>query len=1852
MAQLEKEFAQTRIVKDGRVCFESTRNLVVAAFRQPSSRANDPDTHTHGVVMNMTFDENNLARSLASDIHGNQGVVEQIRRNIIYCGLIYRTQLANMLKEKGYQLEEVGDGLFEITGFSKEVLKEFSTRREEIEEYMETHGLSGAKAASMVAKITRNSKEEHDINVLRKDWANRAELLGFDAAEFVKDALKPKEPKGLLDSFKDYVYNKFYQERDLEQIKAIEAVDVAIEIISQKTSVFDARKLREFALKHTLTSPQIVSFSAIDKVINEKIQSQALYTGTDVYTKQQVLTTPWLLTLEAETLARIEVNKGTVTPITSKKEVVDFQKNYEDRAKFPLTSSQTQAMIHFLTNDDRYMAIQGYAGVGKTTMLKLTKEIAENAGFKLRGIAITSPAAKELSVKGGIKSDVFPIVHSELLRASKFELKKTIFIVDEASMLSSPQGHELIKLIEQKGARLYLVGDDAQLPSTKNGRAFGLSQEYGIKTSKMVDTIRQTNESLKNAVNHARSGEIYDALEKINEVRELSTHDKRILRMANSYIELSAHVRENTLLFAPTHANRREITQIIRKELKKEGVISESQTLLPVLRSKDIEEIQLHYAQYYAKGDVIRFNNPSSRHNIKAGEYLTVEKAHVHKNNELTLIRENGSKLNYKLNDLPRYRSTRAGFERHIEVYTQAQLELADGDKIQWTKNFKKEGISNSERATISRITAEEITVTLDNGDNKTLPMNHSVLKHVDHGYVFTNIKVQGKDKLYGVGLIESGNKPSATLRNFYVQISRAISHMKLITDDKQRLTRALEENDDTKKSAIEYVSTSTLAAHQDRFKAQSKTISIDAIIAKKAGKEEALIQKIDKAEQFRSFKEQGFQAKSAKIAYELVSNNDSYRLAKSRLGYGYQVYRKEALHLATTKLCKDLSIEEKEKLNTVRNYVRLNTATKKAWQQALKINPTPFNKDAAMSTASQRNMLAHKIATDIESYKPYLKHFSIGELNRLGLPQHLYTKESKASVLKLSKLTKQAATHEIASCVESYFSIPSRPSSMAFNIKTNSKIAHPYLIKLSKEQGSSVDLLWKEINVKAKEHTDLLFKETLPASHKKAFEMLQTFQSLRYEKARLLASNDNKLSKDELLKPEISMRLNQIATKQNEIAARVIQDINANASLAYFKIDVSKLNIGATKHQCRENVVHFLSSKSNFKERLSTAKLISDDLKAHYPFIKELNVDTKSLNKFIRYSGHQELYAQLSDAEVSDYKKVLSYKYESKKASSVWKTIYELKNSPIKPPKELYDKAFDATSKRDLAALALTDLNRFGVILEKEHVSSEKIQMHALAHKARVAEIKQLNQEQGRFLTSITEKESTMSRKGVESWYTGWSEISAKANKIQSSSPIYQAALKECPLHASTPNLKQQELVFKYELDSKVSTPIKPIKNSYQSVDITATNEMLMANPEKTYQAIFGEPKQTSSKEMRFGGGLIVSLKGGKSGMWFDFSAAQGGGPIQAIMRERGVEFKEALHIATEMAGTQKTPIYSTISPYVKPKEYSEKQELKNKIKSALSIANGTRPLLGTLGETYLKEHRKIDNPCRLNVKFWPKGARWLDINDEGKLYERVNKIPAIVIAAQNAKQEITGVQRIYLDEKSAGKNTFMGNAKLSKGHMKGSAGVIQIGIKNGEVYIAEGPETAASIAMARPKATVLTSCGIANIQNLGKLIKVFEPNRVIIAGDNDGDSKTLDTTKMAALSLKKEGIKSEIVLPKKIEGLDKTDWNDVLKTEGVKSVSNQLNFDKLNNNKEPLVSENEISKYLISEKILLKENYDLQKKHGYNIGNILENNLHIKEQIDISNKNIMDIYNKSVKDISNKNETYLNKKDIDLEL
>src|SRR3546814_15397085 len=57
IAHVEKHMAATRIRDGGTVSRQATSNLVVASFQHGTSRAQDPQLHTHNVIMNATRGE-------------------------------------------------------------------------------------------------------------------------------------------------------------------------------------------------------------------------------------------------------------------------------------------------------------------------------------------------------------------------------------------------------------------------------------------------------------------------------------------------------------------------------------------------------------------------------------------------------------------------------------------------------------------------------------------------------------------------------------------------------------------------------------------------------------------------------------------------------------------------------------------------------------------------------------------------------------------------------------------------------------------------------------------------------------------------------------------------------------------------------------------------------------------------------------------------------------------------------------------------------------------------------------------------------------------------------------------------------------------------------------------------------------------------------------------------------------------------------------------------------------------------------------------------------------------------------------------------------------------------------------------------------------------------------------------------------------------------------------------------------------------------------------------------------------------------------------------------------------------
>lgn len=833
--QIEKEFAETRVSRNGVISFEKTNNLVIAAFRQPSSRANDPALHTHCVTMNMTFHEGK-ARSLASDSSRNHGVIEQIQNNAHYCGLTYRLHLANQLKEAGFQLRLSGDGLFEIDGISEEVLKEFSRRREEIEQTLDEKGWTGAKAASAATLLTRQHKEENSLPLLEKDWHERAKVLGFDAKDFMQNR-NALEPSSWLSDMKEKLMGWLKGEQQTESLSEMEmanaCVQVATEVLSQRTSVFTERALQAESMKHSLILPKAISQEAIVKAIQEEKGKHAFYEAKCLNTGQSLLTTPWLLTVEAETLERIENNKGAMPAIASQTNVKAFQKERRTELPHPMTHSQKEAMLALLTNKDRYMAIQGFAGVAKTSMLSETRLFMEAKGYQLRGITVASSAAHELQGKAKIKTDVFPIVQQELKEAPTGSLTKTLYIVDEASMLSAHQGHELVKQIERTGARLVMVGDKAQLPSVNSGRIFGLTQEYGIATSIMDEIVRQKNPELKSAVMAATQGKVQEALDKLD-VKTFDRHEERIQWIANHWLSLAPKSRDETLLFAPTHANREAITKLLRQGLKQEGSLAGESVSLTVLKPKTIEAIQQRFIAYYQKGDVVRFNQNFKGDTIQAGTYYTVgEISKIHRENNLLPLMAGNKAIPFDLKNLPNYKTHTAPFERTIELYKAKHLELSVGDRVMWTRNFKGENIRNGQCAKLEKIDEKSLVFTTKEGQKLELAKSHPALNHLDYSYVLTNYKVQGKDAAYGVGLMESYHQFGATLKNFYVQISRAIHGMTLVTDNKEDLVRAIQRNSDENAAAIDITSSAQLIRHKEQF-SQNNIPSIQSVIDRK----------------------------------------------------------------------------------------------------------------------------------------------------------------------------------------------------------------------------------------------------------------------------------------------------------------------------------------------------------------------------------------------------------------------------------------------------------------------------------------------------------------------------------------------------------------------------------------------------------------------------------------------------------------------------------------------------------------------------------------------------------------------------------------------------------------------------------------------------------------------------------------------------------------------------------------------------------------------------------------------------------------------------------------------------------
>ena len=135
---LQEEAALTRRGKGGGDV-ESTK-LIFATFDHGTSRSQEPQIHTHALLMNTGVRDDGTTGTVLS---------QPIFEEKMAAGAIYRAEFAYQL-EKQLNLECVRDkSCFRIEGSPRDLEEEFSTRRKEIEKALHESGYSGAVASKI-----------------------------------------------------------------------------------------------------------------------------------------------------------------------------------------------------------------------------------------------------------------------------------------------------------------------------------------------------------------------------------------------------------------------------------------------------------------------------------------------------------------------------------------------------------------------------------------------------------------------------------------------------------------------------------------------------------------------------------------------------------------------------------------------------------------------------------------------------------------------------------------------------------------------------------------------------------------------------------------------------------------------------------------------------------------------------------------------------------------------------------------------------------------------------------------------------------------------------------------------------------------------------------------------------------------------------------------------------------------------------------------------------------------------------------------------------------------------------------------------------------------------------------------------------------------------------------------------------------------------------------------------------------------------------------------------------------------------------------------------------------------------
>ena len=770
------EFIEARLLKTrrwdperGRSVQVNAPSLVAATFRHVTSRNNDPQLHTHCVVANMTQSDGRWRSVEIGLLHRHERLI----------GAYYRNELALRLRRAGFALRPTMIGAipcFEIAGWPKETLEAFSSRRRDIIAYIRERGWRyDARTAQAATLATRKRKREPCRETLEALWTRFAAERGL--------AKEKRRNVGV---------------RNPEPPSALEIAWRAIAQLEERASVFPRREALALALAH---SPGQYGLATIERAFaaleRDKHLIPAIRRGVG-----EAWTTARAVNAEREVIERMRAGKGTVGPLNASPITA--------AALEGLTDGQRAAARLIVESADRTVGVQGYAGTGKTVMLRRVAALAGNR--RVVGLAPSASAARTLARETGLGCRTLQwflarcrevadgVADAETLAALKRHYAGAVVIVDEMSLAGTAQARALLRIAERLDvARLVLVGDSRQLRAVEAGQPFRQLQDAGMATAVMDEVRRQRDPDLKAAVLDMIEGAPAEALDRLGGNLHEVPAEALGETAAALWLRLSPQARAGTALLAPTRALRADINDVVREGLESEGALHGRAIELDTLVSLGLTRAQVGDARHWREGDVALFHRDLLHYRIRANDACTVIEVGE---DRIGLAHPDGR---------PRHLTPSGDIRYRLALYEPRTLRIREGERLRWTRNDTPRGLINGEAATVRAIGESTLTLRVATGDDIVFRRDDPQLRHLAYAYASTVYGAQGQTHERVIAVLDSGFGRLTNQQTFYVQLSRARENAVVLTDNREQLVETLEANTGERITALDAIGETVL---------------------------------------------------------------------------------------------------------------------------------------------------------------------------------------------------------------------------------------------------------------------------------------------------------------------------------------------------------------------------------------------------------------------------------------------------------------------------------------------------------------------------------------------------------------------------------------------------------------------------------------------------------------------------------------------------------------------------------------------------------------------------------------------------------------------------------------------------------------------------------------------------------------------------------------------------------------------------------------------------------------------------------------------------------------------------------